>query len=165
MRPEYIIIHHSLTSDGREVSWNAIRNYHMNWKYEGNIITRDEAYKLIGQGVKGIQPPWRNIGYHGGIELVGDRYEFFMGRVWDEPGAHCPKDGMNGKSLGICFVGNFDNNAVHDEQWNLGITVLRFIKRLYNIQTNKIYGHGEWSHDKTCPGTKFDMNRLRSSLS
>ena len=35
----------------------------------------------------------------------------------------------------------------------------------YNILINHIYGHREWAHYKSCPGTHFDMTRFKSLIS
>ena len=41
-----IIIHHSATPDGLVNDWDGIRKYHMSYRYNGNIITKEEADKL-----------------------------------------------------------------------------------------------------------------------
>jgi hypothetical protein len=84
LEPQIIVIHHSLTKDGRTVSWGAIRKYHMTE----------------------MAPPMVEIGYHEGVELVDDAYEALMGRPWDRIGAHTL--GQNYRSLGLCLIGNFD---------------------------------------------------------
>ena len=57
MTPRRIIIHHSATKDGRTFSWSAIRRYHVH---------------TLG---------WTDIGYHAGIELIGDDFECLFGRA------------------------------------------------------------------------------------
>ena len=39
----YILIHHSATVDGDVNDWDAIKKYHMSWRYQGNIITEKKA--------------------------------------------------------------------------------------------------------------------------
>ena len=140
MRPEHIILHHSLTEDGETVSWGAIRRYHV---YENS---------------------WRDIGYHLGIELANDRYEIFTGRMMNEYGAHCSQDQMNTKSIGICFVGNFDFIKPPEPQWDLGIKLVKSLLNIFDIPRQRVWGHSTFNHIKTCPGRLFDIGRFKEGL-
>lgn len=140
MRPQYIIIHHSLTEDGETVSWGAIRRYHT---------------QTLG---------WRDIGYHYGIELVGQYYEILMGRLPGETGAHCKEQGMNRKSLGICCVGNFDMIEPPPGQFQKCLNLVRHLMALYNIPSDRVLGHRELATYKSCPGRSWDMGEFRSLL-
>jgi len=137
---EYIMLHHSLTLDGQTVSWNAIRRYHM---------------QDLG---------WQDIGYHFGIELIGDHYEILAGRMLDEPGAHCKEQDMNRKSIGICFLGNFDLEQPAQKQWELGLKLVRSLAGIFEIPRNKVTGHREYAPYKSCPGTRFDLDRFRKEI-
>jgi hypothetical protein len=137
---EHIILHHSLTKDSKTVSWNAIRRYH----------TQD-----LG---------WRAIGYHFGIELIDDHYEILTGRMMGENGAHCREMGMNGKSIGICFLGNFDLIAPCPDQWNLGLKLVRTLMSVFGIPREQISGHREFATYKSCPGALFDLDKFREDL-
>jgi N-acetylmuramoyl-L-alanine amidase len=135
--PSKIFIHHSLTVDSGTVSWGAIRRYHV----ETN--------------------GWKDIGYHCGVELAGAEYEAMLGRPWDDIGAHCV--GQNAVSLGICFVGNFDITPPPDAQLIVGAKLLKYWCRLFGIDPMSIYPHSLFA-DKTCPGTMFDMEKLREMV-
>ena len=130
-----IIIHHSATKDSGTVSWQPIRSYHK------------------GKG-------WRDIGYHFGIEKVGDLYETFVGRDIRLPGAHCV--GNNSSSIGICVVGDFDNRHVNCDQWAAVIQLVKALIEIFPTITG-VYGHNEFSL-KSCPGKHFDMDALRREV-
>jgi len=163
MIPTYIIIHHSLTKDSETVSWQAIRKYHMSFAYDGNIITKEEAEKLISKG-KNVKLPWDDIGYHFGIELVDNEYEILGGRLMNKPGAHCKENGMNQKSVGICVVGNFDEDEPPKRAWDLCLAVTSSLCHMLKIPVDKVQGHREHTPYKTCPGKKWDMMKFRDEL-
>jgi N-acetylmuramoyl-L-alanine amidase len=133
----YIMLHHSLTEDGKTVSWQAIRKFHIETNH------------------------WADIGYHFGIELINDQYEILIGRPLDHEGAHCV--GMNSKALGICFVGNFDLTPVPNMQWAKGIELVRSLIKLFDIPVNFVVGHRDYA-PKSCPGKLFDMDLFRRDL-
>src|SRR5687767_4288274 len=126
MKPSAIIIHHSLTRDSGTVSWGAIRKYHM---------------ETLG---------WNAIGYQLGIEKIGDQYEILMGRMLDEVGAHTK--GLNAKSIGICIVGNFDEEELPREALELLLTLCRSLMDIFGIPVENVKRHSDYA-DKTCPGT------------
>ena len=138
MTPNKIILHHSLSRDSGTVSWGAIRRYHVD---------------TLG---------WAAIGYHAGIELVGDTYETLIGRMWNEPGAHTR--GHNMDSLGLCLVGNFDEDYPPLAQLHAAARIVKYWMRLYTLTAIDVYGHNDFASYKTCPGTKFDMVTFRRML-
>ena len=163
MRPEAIVLHHSATKDGTTVSWEAIRRYHTSYKLAGNIIDPAQVHALVAAGMP-VEKPWSDIGYHFGIELIGDRYQILTGRMMTVTGAHCTQQQMNRRALGICFVGNFDLAPVPVEQLALGMRLVRSLMDLLNIGLGGVYGHRELATYKSCPGRLFDLKQFRTDL-
>lgn len=140
MTPAYIVLHHSLTADGATVSWGAIRRYHIQ---EMGMV---------------------DIGYHFGIEQIGVFPEILIGRMWDERGAHCKQGGMNNRSLGICFVGNYDLNPVPWGLWQRGIDLCRRLMDTFQIPVANVISHHSVAPHKTCPGLLFSVDAFRQEL-
>jgi hypothetical protein len=163
MKPTAIVLHHSLTEDGATVSWNSIRRYHTSWKCEGIIVRQDQVQGLINQGAP-VERPWMDIGYHFGIERVGDRYEVMTGRMLNETGAHCREKSMNSRAIGICFVGNFDQTPPPVAQLALGLRLVRSLMEAFDISLGNIFGHRELSPYKSCPGRCFDLKQFCTDL-
>ena len=137
MKIKRIIIHHSLTADGKMVNWGAIRRYHVK------------------------QRGWHDIGYHYGIELVDYDYEILVGRFECITGAHVR--GHNKDTLGICVVGNWDKLKVPKQQWDKAILLVQDILKRHSLKASDVYGHCEFAR-KSCPGKNFDMDKFRKDL-
>lgn len=142
MIAEYVIIHHSLTADSGTVSWGAIRDWHTG---------------------RNPQSPnkWGDIGYHYGAELIGNHYEVLIGRPEDMNGAHCPA--MNGRSIGICFVGNYDLAPPPDAMLDRAVRVFAPIIWRLKIPWENVRPHADFS-EKSCPGRQFPMDSFVSQL-
>jgi hypothetical protein len=146
MKKSHIVIHHSLTEDGKAYDWQAIRKYHIEVK------------------------AFDDIGYHWGLEMVNGVPQVMMGRYPDENGAHCPDWGMNRTGFGVCVVGNFDNAKPSPEVWGATLKFTKWIMREYGIRVQEVVGHGEAQrfahnqHPRSCPGRFWDMEQFRADL-
>ena len=126
MIPLRIIVHCSATQDSGTVSWGAIRKYHK---------------EILG---------WKDIGYHFGIEYVGDQLEILLGRMPNEVGSHV-KD-HNVGSIGICVIGNFDVDIVAPEHEQVIWRLIWWLREIHKIPLSEIYGHRDFDSGKSCPG-------------
>ena len=135
--PEAIILHHSASKDHPTLDFTGLVNWH---------VSRNG---------------WKDIGYHYVIDNIWDRYTVIMGRMPYRKGAHCP--GMNDKSLGICFVGNFEKNIVPAGQWRVGLDLVGYLLRQYKLSPSDVYGHKNYKNTK-CPGKYFDIEEFKSCL-
>src|SRR5688572_16657055 len=142
--PTHIMVHHSLTKDGATVSWGAIERYHR---------------EVMG---------WRDCGYHAGVELTGAPslgpygYQGLIGRPLAAMAAACPQGNMNNVALHVCCVGNYD--LVVPPLRLLEVLIARVLlpwMREYGIPPENVVGHRDYNPAKTCPGSRFDLGRLR----
>ena len=128
-----IIIHCSATPEGRDVSVDTIRDWHMR---------------------KG----WSDIGYHYVIDIEGCIH---AGRPIDRQGAHTK--GHNKDSIGICYVGGLEKEKNEDGQWVAKDTLtdqqehamreLIYSLRMVSDRHLTLHGHNEFSK-KACPSCK-----------
>lgn len=147
MRKTHVVIHHSATLDTGTVSWGAIRRFHM---------------------AKG----WVDIGYHIGIEKIGDVYEVLLGRPFDADGAHAYQMGMNRIGLGVVFIGDFNQYEPKAEMLQKAAAHLRPIMAALEIPGDRqhVLAHGDVAPYKSldsdfpCPGRNFNMREFASLL-
>lgn len=170
-KPRWIVLHHSFSADGDTRNWDAIRKYHMSYRYKGEIINFDQylAYLHANQ-LEGLEKPWMNIGYHFGIENVNGKLEVLPGREIGEIGAHA--HGFNDKSIGICLVGNYDLDPPSEDRLFTLASLCRQLQIEFGISRDQVIGHRETYGRldppqpvaKTCPGSQFNLETFRARL-
>lgn len=131
--PEYLIVHHSATPDTDHAQVEAIRWYH----------TRERK--------------WRDIGYHRLYERIGGVYVAVAGRPLHMEGAHAPH--YNRRSIGCCFVGNFQKWQMPWAQLVVGARDMAGLAETFSIPHTRILRHDE-TRATDCPGRYFPFSRL-----
>ena len=127
----YIVIHHSATPDG--------------------TVYRDFDSLRRGHLARGF----RDIGYHWVIERVNGALTAIPGRAEWESGAHCV--GKNVDGIGICVIGNFENEYPSESLYRFVADLCKQIMTRYPIK--EIGGHRDY--DATlCPGKNFDVEKV-----
>lgn len=129
-----IIIHCSATPEGRDVTVDEIRKWHV----QGN--------------------GWSDIGYHYVVDIEGCVHG---GRPIDRAGAHTK--GHNKDSVGICYVGGVEKekdgygkwvpkDTMTDQQEH-AVRELIYALRMVTDNDISIHGHNEFA-SKACPSFK-----------
>jgi N-acetylmuramoyl-L-alanine amidase len=143
---QYIIIHHSGTEEGSALQFH---RSHLNkgWdKGVGYHFVIDTNHSSRQDGQIESTPRW----------------------IKQEDGAHCKADDMNTRAIGICLVGNFDQEKVSAKQMESLVFLVNKLRRHYKIPLERVMGHGKVRGASThCPGTRFPwatfMDELRNA--
>ncbi len=142
-RWQYIVIHHSATEIG-------------------NADLFDRGHRRRGF--------WNGLGYHFVIDngTSGTRdgqIETSHRWIHQMDGAHCNAGDMNKIGIGICLVGNFDQDAAsHSQVGSLGWLV-RQLQAKYQIPASRVLRHSDVpGKDTRCPGGNFPWSEVRKQL-
>ncbi len=140
---EYIIIHHSATDEGNALSFHG---YHHQRGFDrglGYHFVIDNGTQDKPDGHIEVSPRW----------------------IKQEDGAHCKASDMNPKAIGICLVGNFNEEYVSEKQMESLIYLVNRLRKYYRIPTKNIIGHGQVAEATTeCPGRYFPFEEFRNQL-
>lgn len=167
-KPRWIVIHHSFSADGTTRNWDAIRKYHMSYRFNGDIITRERFEELLPQQVTGLEAPWTDVGYQFGVENVNGKIEVLQGRPIGAIGAHAM--GFNAMSVGVCLVGNYDLDPPSADRLFVLASLCRQLQIEFEIPRYQVIGHRETyvklnkPVEKTCPGSQFNLDAFRERL-
>lgn len=99
---------------------------------------------------------WTCIGYH---FFVNKKGEVFRGRPEETVGAHAC--GSNGDSIGVCFEGNFENEAMPEKQKRAGQELVAMLKEKHGI--TKVQGHRDVC-STSCPGKNFPFKEIAEGV-
>jgi len=152
---KYIVLHHSATD------------------YQAN--KDDIGGKLIGRTIcDRAQEKWKKefpaykCDYH---FIIGHTGEVFKAQPIEQPAWHCTNYQANLISIGICFLGNFENIEMPIEQFNACVTLIKSLMKQYNIPLTNILRHRDVVSDLThtsnsteCPGKNFPYVHLLDAL-
>lgn len=144
-KPKHIILHHSITPRdlNKDITENSFNNSHKAREFPASFFKGNTWY----------------IGYH--YVIYGDG-EIRQYRDHNEPGAHCKEDGMNYKSIGICLVGDFDNETPSKAQIGSLRGLVNELRDTLSISVENIAPHRKYATYKSCYGTSLpdDPNEL-----
>lgn len=142
LRPwKYIVIHHSASNSGNA---DTIGKYHKNNRGWVNGLGYDF---VIGNG---------NGSRDGQIE-VGNR--------WNQQidGAHAGNAEYNKYGIGICLIGNFENEYPTNPQISSLLYLVDYLQKRCRIHKNNIIMHKTFRQTE-CPGRHFPYNKVLASL-
>lgn len=137
---KYVVIHHSAS-------------------LTGNAAEFDKTHRKRGWN--------RGLGYHfviGNGKGSGDG-NVEIGPRWKKQidGAHAGVSEYNRYGIGICLVGNFENDIPTKKQMGSLISLINYFQSRYNIPFEKVILH---RHVKktACPGVKFPYYETLASI-
>ncbi len=142
---EYVVLHHSATNEGNANNFDRYHREEKKWSH-------GLAYHFVIGNGKGSG--------NGEIE-VGARWKKQI------HGAHTANMALNRISIGICLVGNFEeDNEPTDNQVKSLISLGTYISKRYNIPESHIVKHAQDRQKGTaCPGKNFPYRQLINEIS
>ena len=146
-RWNYIVIHHSAGNFG---TIDFLQEVHRD-RQRGDPIDAIPYHFVIGNG-NGL----------GMGEIASDWRRDL--NIW---GTHVSANNMakNFLGLGICLIGNFEENELPDRQFDALVTLTRSLMGRYRISPQNVDFHGKIGGETTkCPGKLFPYERFRSAL-
>lgn len=142
---KYVVLHHTATE-------------------AGSVESIDAAHKLR-KDANGN--PWRGIGYH---FLIGNGHGMKDGEVaatfrWKDQtdGAHAGNAQYNTQGIGICLVGNFDEEPPTPAQMKSLRDLMTALRTECRIGSEGIVRHADIKAT-ACPGKRFPWDTLLSSI-
>jgi len=139
---EFVVLHHTASSGG------SVESIH-----EAHLRKKDKNGN-----------PWLGIGYH---FLIGNGNGMGDGEIqptfrWREQlqGAHAGSNDYNQRGIGICLVGNFEDQHPSDAQLQAVERLVATLKQEYGITAERVVGHAEVKAT-ACPGKHFPLDSVR----
>jgi hypothetical protein len=136
-----IVLHHSATSGGSVESIDAVHRK-----------KRDPAGR-----------PWLGIGYH---FVVGNGAPMADGEIrptfrWQQQlaGAHAGNRDHNEHGIGICLIGNFEEQPPTERQLAALGELIRTLAKQYSIPRQRVVSHGDVQATQ-CPGRLLVVDEL-----
>lgn len=103
---------------------------------------------------------WPGIGYHYVIARDGTVYKTNKAST-----VSYHASGYNARSIGVCLVGNFDQERPPAEQMEALVELVRGLMAAFAVPVERVIGHREVPGTrKSCPGRNVDMDALRAKL-
>ena len=141
---EFVVLHHTASSGG------SVESIH-----EAHLKKKDKSGN-----------PWLGIGYH---FVIGNGNGMGDGEIqptfrWREQmhGAHAGSNDYNQRGIGICLVGNFEDQHPSDAQLQAVERLVATMKKEYGISSERVVGHAEVKAT-ACPGKHFPLEAIRES--
>jgi N-acetyl-anhydromuramyl-L-alanine amidase AmpD len=141
---KHIVLHHSATDEGNASKFDKHHRETRKWKY-------GLAYHFVIGNGKGSG--------EGEIE-VGSRWKKQI------HGAHTANMNINRVGIGICLVGNFEeNNEPTYDQFEALASLVNYLSKRYNIPKSNIVRHNQIVQKYTaCPGKNFSYEKLMERI-
>ncbi len=149
-----IVVHHSAAPNA---SPQSMHRYHLRdrkWEHGLGyhfVIGNGQAYP---DGKLYVGPRWKR-------QQTGAHCKTHAGRYL---GHWCPDNFFNKHGIGICLIGNFENERPTPAQLTTLYELIAILCEELNLGHEYIYGHGEITHRTACPGDHLLMPAVRRNV-